>query len=131
MRLDNMQVPQPSGGGKQRILVLFTMALLWGLVAAPGFAKTPQTTQTMDSATVQAQVKKFGVGKSVKMTLVSGEQVSGHLRSIGADSFTVKVSKSAERTIPYDQVTFIKDPGPLMWMLIGAAIVIIIIVVVR
>jgi len=131
MRLDNMQVPQPSGGGKQRILVLFTMALLWGLVAAPGIAKTPQTTQTMDAATVQAQVKKFGVGKSVKMTLVSGEQVSGHLRSIGADSFTVKVSKSAERTIPYDQVTFIKDPGPLMWMLIGAAIVIIIIVVVR
>jgi hypothetical protein len=79
---------------------------------------------------VEGQVKKFGVGKNVKVTLVGGEQVLGHIRTIGADSFTVKVHKAnTERSIPYAQVTDIKDPGPLTWILVGAALVIVVILI--
>ncbi len=110
-------------------LVLLLAVALFGVESVPAFAK-PQ--QTPDPSAVENQVKKFGVGKSVKMKLVGGEQISGHIRTIGADSFTVKISKtSTEKSIPYAQVTEIKDPGPLMWILVGAAIVIIIIVIAK
>jgi len=110
-------------------LALLLAVVLLGAETAPAFAKGPQTP---DPSTVENQVKKFGVGKSVKVKLVGGEQVSGHIRAIGADSFTVRISKtSTERSIPYAQVTEIKDPSPLTWMLIGAALVIVIIIVAR
>lgn len=110
-------------------LILLVAAALGGTVAAPLFAKAPQTT---DPSTIETQVKKFGVGKSVKMKLVDGEQVSGHIRAIGADSFSVKISRtSTERSIPYAQVTEIKDPGPLTWILVGAGIVLLTILIVR
>jgi hypothetical protein len=110
---------------REGLILLLTIALL-GVETVPAFA---QASQTPDPSWVESQVKKFGVGKSVKITLVGGEQIAGHIRAIGSDSFTVRISKkSAERTIPYAQVAEIKDPGPLMWILIGAAIVIIIIV---
>jgi hypothetical protein len=120
-----------AGRFRTGLVLLLTVALL-GVETVPAFARAPQTPQTPDSSTVENQVKKFGVGKSVKVKLVGGEQLSGHIRSIGADSFTVQIAKtSTQRPIPYSQVTEIKDPGPLMWMLIGAAIIIIIIVIVK
>ena len=88
--------------------------------------------QASDPLTVASQVRKFGVGKAVKVKLTGGEKLSGHIQSIGADTFAVKLSKrGGERTIPYAQVTEVKDPGPLTWMLIGAAVVILIIIVVH
>jgi hypothetical protein len=100
-----------------------------GLLTVPSLAKVPQSP---DPSAVKAQVTKFGVGKEVKVKLVGGQKLSGHIQSIAPDSFTVKLDKSAaEKQIPYDQVLQVKDPGPLTWMLIGAAIVIVIIVVVR
>jgi hypothetical protein len=108
------------------LVLLLTTALL-ATESGVAFAQGPQAP---DPAAVQSQVKKFGVGKSVKMKLVNGEQVSGHISAIGADSFTVRINKSStERTIPYAQVTEIKDPGPIGWILIGAAIVIVIILI--
>jgi hypothetical protein len=103
-------------------LVWLLLVALLGTETAPALA---QTLQTPDPSAVESQVKKFGVGKSVIMTLVDGEQISGHIRSIGADCFTVKVSKThTERAIPYAQVTYIKDPpSPLTWILVGAGIV--------
>jgi hypothetical protein len=106
-------------------LVLLLVAALLHAETVPAFA---QTQQTPDPSTVENQVKKWGVGKSVKMTLLSGERVSGHIRAIAADSFTVKARKT-ERSILYAQVTEIKDPGPLTWILVGAAIVIVIILI--
>jgi len=106
-------------------LVFLLLVALLGTETVSAFA---QTQQASAPAAVENQVKKWGVGKSVKMTLLSGEQVSGHIRAIGPDSFTVKVHKK-ERSIPYDQVAEIKDPGPLTWMLIGAAIVVVIILI--
>jgi sRNA-binding regulator protein Hfq len=86
--------------------------------------------QASDPSTVASQVRKFGVGKAVKVKLTGGEKLSGHIQSIGGDTFTVKLSKrGGERTIPYAQVAEVKDPGPLTWMVIGAAVVILIIIV--
>jgi sRNA-binding regulator protein Hfq len=99
---------------------------LTGAGTASAFAKE---SQALDPSIVAARVKKFGVGKAVKVKLIGGEKLSGHIRSIGADAFTVKLSKDGgERLIPYAQVGQVKDPSPVTWMLIGAAIVIVIIV---
>jgi hypothetical protein len=99
------------------------------LLPLPALARAPQATTP---PAVEAQVRKFGVGKDVKVTLVGGERLRGHIASIGVNTFTVRVRKSqADREIAYNQVALVKDPGPLVWILIGAAIVIIIIVAVR
>jgi hypothetical protein len=110
-------------------LVFLLAVALTGAETVATFAKQ---SPAPDAATVASQVKQFGVGKSVKVTLAGGEKLRGHIKSIDADSFTVKLSKAGgERAIPYAQVTEVKDPGPLMWMLIGAAAVILIIVIVH
>ena len=88
-----------------------------------------QNSPAPDPSLVAAQVRKFGVGKSVKVKLIGGEKLNGHIQNIGAEAFTVKLAKAGgERSIPYAQVAEIKDPGPLFWILVGAAIVIVIIV---
>jgi hypothetical protein len=61
--------------------------------------------------------------------LIGGEKLNGHIQSIGADGFTLRLAKAGgQRSIQYAQVAEIKDPGPIFWMLVGAAIVIAIIV---
>ncbi len=110
------------------MLALLLAAAMLGTPIAPAFA---QGTQTPDPAAVESQVKKFGVGKSVKVWLVGGERVDGHIRKINDDSFTVRVNRSTQRSIPYAQVTEIKDPSSLEWLLIGAAIVVVTILIIR
>ena len=109
-------------------VLLLAVALL-GTESVPAFA---QGAQTSDASTVESQVKKFGVGKSVKVTLANGEQIKEHIWAISADSFTVKVSKrSTARSIPFAQVTEVKDPGFLVWELICAAVAVVIVVIIR
>lgn len=92
-------------------------------------AKGPQAATP---AMVQAQVRKFGVGKDVKVTLAGGQKLRGHITAIGENSFTISQRKDkTEREISYHEVAVIKDPGPLVWILIGAAIAVIIIVAVH
>ena len=113
-------------GAFHKALALLLAALL--VDTTPGIAFA-QTSPAPDPSLVAAQVKKFGVGKSVKVNLIGGEKLNGHIQSIGADGFTVKLSKAGgERSIPYAQVAEIKDPGPIFWILVGAALVIVIIV---
>jgi hypothetical protein len=112
--------------GIRKGLVLLLLGALLGTQTVPAFG---QTQQAPAPSAVENQVKKWGVGKSVKMTLQSGEQVSGHIRAIGTDSFTVKVHKT-ERDIPYAQVAEIKDPSPLTWMLVGAAVAVVVIILI-
>jgi len=110
---------------RQGLAILLAVALT-GAGTASAFAKESQAPETSMAA---AQVKKFGVGKAVKVKLIGGEKVSGHIQSISADAFRIKLSKQGgERVIPYAQVGQVKDPSPVTWMLIGAAIVIVIIV---
>lgn len=108
-------------------LVFVLAVLLMGTDTVSAFA---QESQSPDPSAVVSQVKKFGVGKAVKVKLIGGERLSGHIQSIGTDSFTVRLNKAGgERAIPYAQVAEVKDPGPLTWMLIGAALVIVIILI--
>lgn len=114
------------GKGAFRKPLVILLAVAISETAAIGFA---QTSPAPEPSLVAAQVKKFGVGKSVKVKLIGGENLSGHIQSIAADGFTVRLSKAGgERSIPYAQVAEIKDPSPIFWILIGAAAVIIIIV---
>ena len=117
-----------------------TGALRKGLVYLLAFALTGAETvsayakesQAPDPSVVASQVRKFGVGKAVKVKLAGGERLNGHIQSIGGDAFTIKLSHGGgERTIPYTQVTEVKDPSPIFWILVGAALVIAIIVVAR
>jgi hypothetical protein len=111
---------------------LFRLSLLALFVSAlpvPVLAKAPQVATP---SAVEAQVRKFGVGKDVKVTLSGGKKLRGHISSIGESSFTIKLRKSkSEREIPYNEVALIKDPGPLVWILVGVAIAVIIIVAVH
>jgi hypothetical protein len=103
--------------------------LFVSVLAIPGLAKAPQATVP---STVEAQVKRFGVGKDVKVTLTGGKKLRGHISSIGENSFTIRLQKSkADREIRYDQVALVKDPGPLVWILVGVAVAVIVIVVVH
>ena len=119
--------------GSMRALRKGSVFLLAVALASTNTISTfAKQSQASDPSTVAGQVKKFGVGKAVKVKLTGGEKLSGHIQSIGVDTFTVKLSKrGGERTIPYAQVAEVKDPGPLTWMLIGAAVVILIIIVVH
>ena len=109
---------------------IFLMALVFGgVLALPALAQGPQAT---NPSAIESQVKQFGIGKDVKITLAGGEKLRGHIARIGANSFTVRLRKNkAERELLYSQVTLIKDPGPIFWILVGAAIVVIIIVAVH
>ena len=107
-------------------LVHLLVVAISGTTAGVAFA---QNSPAPNPSEVAAQVKRFGVGKSVKIKLVDGEKLNGHIQNIGAEGFTVKLAKAGgERSIPYSQVAEIQDPGPLFWIMVGAAIVIVIIV---
>jgi len=107
-------------------LVYLLAVALMGADMVSAYAKE---SQPPDPSVVASQVKKFGVGKSVKVKLVGGEKLRGHIQEIGGESFTVKLSQGAgERAIPYAQVVEVKDPSPIFWILFGAALVIVIIV---
>ena len=110
-------------------LVFLLAFALTGSDTVTAFAKE---SQAPDPSIMASQVKKFGVGKAVKVKLIGGEKLSGHIQSIGVDTFTIRLSKpGGERAIPYALVVEVKDPGPLFWMLIGAAVVIAIILAAR
>ena len=107
-------------------LVLLLVVTISATTSGVVFA---QNSPPPDPSMVAAQVKKFGVGKSVKIKLVGGEKLNGHIQSIEAEGFTLRLSKAAgERSIPYAQVAEIKDPSPIFWILVGAVLVIVVIV---
>jgi len=121
-------IPGSAQALRKGLVYLLAVALM-GADTVSGYAKE---SQPPDPSVVAGQVKKFGVGKSVKVKLVGGEKLSGHIREISGDSFTITLSKGGgERAIPYAQVVEVKDPSPIFWILVGAALVIVIIVAAR
>lgn len=99
-------------------------------VPSAGSAKDRNPPLTPEGA--KAAVKQIGVGKEVKVRFTSGKLLRGRLSGIGNDSFSIRTSKHAfETPIRYDEVAHIKDPGPLTWILVGAAIAVIVIVIVH
>ena len=110
-------------------IVWLLILALGSILAAPAIAKVPQA---LDPATVESLVNKFGIGKDVKIQLLGGQRLRGHIASIGENSFAITTAKTHQKQeIPYKQVSQIKDPSPITWMLVGAGVVVIIILVAR
>ena len=98
-----------------------------GTTTVPAFAKAPKTS---DPEVVKQKVEKLGVGEHVAVKRAVGETLHGHITAIGEQSFTLHADRATSETeIAYDQVLNVKkNPGPVMWMLVGAVLVIVIIV---
>jgi hypothetical protein len=116
---------------RSTIPLLFLLLGMMLMLNDRSFAKDRHATGP-GANTVKPEVKQIGIGKDVKVKLADGRKLRGHLASIGGNSFSIRTRKHrAETQIRYDQVTEIKDPGPLTWILVGAAVAVIIIVVVH
>ncbi len=111
-----------------RDLVAVVLAGAMLFAAVPVFACAPKT---IDPAKVKAKVEKLGVGEHVMVKRADGATLHGHIVGIDQDSFKIHPDNtSSEDSIAYDQVAKIrKNPGPVGWMIVGAIIVIVIIVV--
>ena len=118
-------------GGRPAVPALLLTLVVSAVLAAPSLAKTSATAPP-DAQTVKAEVSQIAIGKDVKVKLANGRTLRGHLARIGENSFSVRTGRhGAERQIRYDEAAKVKDPGPIGWMLLGAAIVVIVIVVVH
>jgi hypothetical protein len=94
------------------------------------FAGTPKTP---NPDVVKAKVEKLGVGEHVMVKRTEGPKLHGHITGIAEQSFKLHPDNArAEVEIPYSDVLKIhKNPGPITWMLVGAALVIIVIIATR
>lgn len=114
---------------KAHIIIFLLVLAVGSVIAIPALGRD---LQVVPPSAIEAQVRKFGVGKDVKITLTSGAKLRGHIASIGTNSFTITLRKSkTERSLAYSDVGLIKDPGPVFWILVGAAIAVIVIVVIH
>ncbi len=108
------------------VAVLLAIAI----TSAAGIPAPAKTAKTPDPTAVEAKVMKLGVGEHVMVKLVTGRKLRGHIVGIGEASFTLQPDRTTLKSeIAYDQVLQVKkNPGPIFWMLVGAAIVIVAIV---
>ena len=117
---------------RMRILTASPLLIFIGatVLSTPSFAKEISPARP---AAVKEEVQQIGVGKRVTVNLPDGKKVHGRLSRIADDSFFVQTSRRGTETqIRYDEVTQVKDPpGPVTWFLVGAAVVIIVILIVR
>lgn len=112
---------------RQLISLLLICAMTF--TAVPAVANPPKITS---ADAVKAKVRKLGVGEHVMVMRTERPKLRGHITAIEEQSFLLRPDKSqAEVAIPYSDVLKIKkNPGPVMWMLVGAALVIIVLVAV-
>jgi hypothetical protein len=110
-----------------RGLVAVLLAGATALAAVPGLASPPNIPH---AEAMRAKVEKLGVGEHVMVKLAEGPKLHGHIVGIDPQAFQLKPDNAqAAIVIPYDHVLKVKkNPGAITWMLIGAALVIIIIV---
>ncbi len=109
------------------LAVLLSLAVL-SLGTVPAFAKSPQSP---DPSVIETKVKKLGVGEHVMVKLVTGEKLHGTIMSIDEHSFALQPdTSSSQTTIAFSQVSKIKkNPGPILWMLIGGLIAVVVIAI--
>jgi len=77
-------------------LRLSLLALFVGALSIPALAKAPQIAAP---SAVEAQVRKFGVGKDVKVTLTGGKKLRGRISSIGKGD-SVQPGRACQRSGP-------------------------------
>lgn len=113
----------------RRLLSMLLACLMWG-TAVPALAGTPHAP---NPDAVRAKVEKLGVGEHVMVKRTEGPKLHGHITGIAEQSFKVRPDNAqAEVVIPYTEVLKVKkNPGAITWMLVGAALVIIIIAATR
>jgi hypothetical protein len=114
---------------RRTITLLLALAVL-SLGSVPVIAKS---SQSPDPSAIEAKVKKLGVGEHVMVKLVTGEKLHGHIMSINGHSFSLQPDTAPSQTeIAFRQVAKIKkNPGPIVWMLIGGLIAVIVIAATR
>ena len=122
VRLANLAV-------RRGMAVLLTLAVMT-LSIGPAYGASRKMPDPIKS---HGKVKKLGVGQHVFVKLSNGTKIRGHIVGLGEDSFTLKPDKRTDTMqIAYAEVLKVREnPGPLFWMAIGAAVVIIIIVAAR
>ena len=113
----------------QSIALLLVVALL-STATVPAFAKAPRTS---DPELIKRKVEKLGVGEHVAVKRLAETTLHGHITAIGEQSFKLHADNATSETeIAYDQVLNVKkNPGPVMWMVLGAVLLIVIVVAVR
>ena len=113
----------------RRLLALVLASMVWGSPSLT-LAGTPKTP---NPDVVKAKVEKLGVGEHVMVKRTEGPKLHGHITGIAEQSFKLHPDNArAEVEIPYSDVLKIhKNPGPITWMLVGAALVIIVIIATR
>src|SRR5207248_11542869 len=118
------------GAVRRRAVALVLFMVLEGSQNVPALATSPKT---LGPVAAEVKVKKLGVGEHVMVKIVGGKKLHGHITEISERSFALQPDhENSVRQIAYDQILEVrKNPGPITWMLIGAAIVIIVIVATR
>ena len=122
-----LQAPQRRLRVNTRQHVAAFLAFVMSFMAVPGFARAPKAA---NPEAVKAKVEKLGVGEHVMVKRTEGPKLRGHITGIEQEGFKLKQDKTqAEILIPYNDVLQVKkNPGAITWMLLGAALVVIIIV---
>src|SRR5438874_9699447 len=107
--------------------LMLTMAVaLEGIPAAAG------SLRPMDANRARIRVEKLGVGEHVMVKTVHHVELHGHIVKIDSQTFTLRPDGGQETEIAYvDLVKIRKNPGPVLWIVIGAALVVIIIAIAK
>ena len=117
------------GGNRlgRSLAILLSLAVV-SLGTVPAFAKSAQSP---DPSVIETKVKKLGVGEHVMVKLVTGEKLHGTIMSIDEHSFALQPDTASPQTqIAFNQVSKIKkNPGPIVWMLIGGLIAVVVIAI--
>ena len=97
-----------------------------------GISAAAKTTKMISPTETKRRVERLGLGQHVMVKTVQREELHGHILKIAPQTFTLKPDRSAQTGIAYADVLKVrKNPGPVLWILVGAALVVIIIVAVR
>jgi hypothetical protein len=106
---------------------LFSLVLIV-TVAFEGIPAAARSAKPMDALRARVRVQKLGVGEHVMVKTARGQELHGHIIKIDSQAFTLKPDHSQQTEIAYADVTKIrKNPGPVLWIVVGAVLVIIII----
>jgi preprotein translocase subunit YajC len=112
-----------------RYFVSLVLTAALAFEAVPAAAKSPKTTSPTDT---ERRIERLGVGQHIMVRTAQGEVLHGHIVKINAQTFTLKPDDGAPVEIAYADVAKVrKNPGPVVWMLLGAAVVIIIIAIAK
>ena len=79
------------------------------------------STRAPEAAKARVRVQNLGVGEHVMVKTAQGQELHGHNMKIDVQAFTLKPDHSKQTEIAYANVVKVrKNPGPVLWIVIGA-----------